>query len=208
MSFIDYSAREIYCKLVYCGPELCGKTSNLQFIYSKTRPPETRPPELEGEMVSPASEVTSHTTETKRTQFFDFLPLSLGDIRGFKTRLHLYTLPGSVFRDTRRLILDGIDGVSFVADSRLERMEANTENLESLRASLEEIGYDLDALPHCLQYNKRDLPSAVPVDELSDVLNPRRVPEFEACAVSGEGVFDTLKALARQVLTELRKGSG
>ncbi len=194
MSFINYSAREINCKLVYYGPGLCGKTTNLQFIYNKTRP------EAKGKMISLA-------TETERTLFFDFLPLSLGEIRGFKTRFHLYTVPGQVFYDaSRKLILKGVDGVCFVADSQLERMEANIESLDNLRVNLEEQGYNLDTIPYVIQFNKRDLPSAVPIEELSSVLNPQRVPEFEAMAVSGEGVFDTLKALAKQVLTELRKG--
>jgi signal recognition particle receptor subunit beta len=194
MSFINYSAREINCKLVYYGPGLCGKTTNLQFIYNKTRP------ESKGKMISLA-------TETERTLFFDFLPLSLGEIRGFKTRFHLYTVPGQVFYDaSRKLILKGVDGVCFVADSQMERMEANIESLENLRDNLTEQGYDLDKLPYVVQYNKRDLPSVVPIEELSEVLNPTRVPEFEAVATTGIGVFDTLKALAKQVLTELRKG--
>ena len=195
MSFINYSAREINCKLVYYGPGVCGKTTNLQFIYNKTRP------ESKGKMISLA-------TETERTLFFDFLPLSLGEIRGFKTRFHLYTVPGQVFYDaSRKLILKGVDGVCFVADSQLERMEANIESLDNLRYNLEEQGYDLDKVPYVIQYNKRDLPSAVPVEELRRTLNTAGVPEFEASAVTGEGVFDTLKALAKQVLTELRKGS-
>jgi signal recognition particle receptor subunit beta len=195
MSFINYSAREINCKLVYYGPGLCGKTTNLQFIYNKTRP------ESKGKMISLA-------TETERTLFFDFLPLSLGEIRGFKTRFHLYTVPGQVFYDaSRKLILKGVDGVCFVADSQLERMEANIESLDNLRFNLEEQGYDLDKLPYVIQYNKRDLPSAVPLDELRATLNTNNVPDFEASAVTGEGVFDTLKALAKQVLTELRKGT-
>ena len=194
MSFINYSAREINCKLVYYGPGLCGKTTNLQFIYNKTRN------DAKGKMISLA-------TETERTLFFDFLPLSLGEIRGFKTRFHLYTVPGQVFYDaSRKLILKGVDGVCFVADSQLERMEANLESLDNLRFNLQEQGYDLDKLPYVVQYNKRDLPNAVPLDELREVLNPSGVPDYEACAVTGEGVFDTLKALAKQVLTELRKG--
>jgi signal recognition particle receptor subunit beta len=194
VSFINYSAREINCKLVYYGPGLCGKTTNLQFIYNKTRN------DAKGKMISLA-------TETERTLFFDFLPLSLGEIRGFKTRFHLYTVPGQVFYDaSRKLILKGVDGVCFVADSQLERMEANLESLDNLRFNLQEQGYDLDKLPYVVQYNKRDLPNAVPVEELREVLNPGGVPDYEACAVTGEGVFDTLKALAKQVLTELRKG--
>lgn len=194
MSFINYSAREINCKLVYYGPGLCGKTTNLQFIYNKTREG------AKGKMISLA-------TETERTLFFDFLPLSLGEIRGFKTRFHLYTVPGQVFYDaSRKLILKGVDGVCFVADSQLERMEANLESLDNLRFNLQEQGYELDKLPYVVQYNKRDLPNAVPVEELREVLNPTNMPDYEACAVTGEGVFDTLKALAKQVLTELRKG--
>jgi signal recognition particle receptor subunit beta len=194
VSFINYSSREINCKLVYYGPGLCGKTTNLQYIYNKTKA------DAKGKMISLA-------TETERTLFFDFLPLSLGEIRGFKTRFHLYTVPGQVFYDaSRKLILKGVDGVCFVADSQLERMEANIESLDNLRFNLEEQGYDLDKLPYVIQYNKRDLPSAVPLDELRATLNTNNVPEFEASAVTGEGVFDTLKALAKQVLTELRKG--
>ena len=195
MSFINYSSREINCKLVYYGPGLCGKTTNLQYIYNKTKP------DAKGKMISLA-------TETERTLFFDFLPLSLGEIRGFRTRFHLYTVPGQVFYDaSRKLILKGVDGVCFVADSQMERMEANIESLENLRENLAEQGYDLDKLPYVIQYNKRDLPSAVGLEEMSKALNPTRVPEFEGVATTGVGVFDTLKALAKQVLTELRKGS-
>jgi len=195
VSFINYSSREINCKLVYYGPGLCGKTTNLQYIYNKTKP------DAKGKMISLA-------TETERTLFFDFLPLSLGEIRGFRTRFHLYTVPGQVFYDaSRKLILKGVDGVCFVADSQMERMEANIESLENLRENLSEQGYELDKLPYTIQYNKRDLPSVVPVAELSEVLNPTKVPEFEAVATTGVGVFDTLKAMAKGVLTELRRGS-
>ncbi|MCY0988351.1 MULTISPECIES: GTP-binding protein [Nannocystis] len=195
MSFINYSSREINCKLVYYGPGLCGKTTNLQYIYNKTRP------EAKGKMISLA-------TETERTLFFDFLPLSLGEIRGFKTRFHLYTVPGQVFYDaSRKLILKGVDGVCFVADSQDARYDANIESLENLRINLQEQGYDLDKLPYVMQYNKRDLPNAMSIEELSAALNPTRVPEFEAIAPNGQGVFDTLKALAKQVLAELRKGT-
>jgi signal recognition particle receptor subunit beta len=194
MSFINYSSREINCKIVYYGPGLCGKTTNLQYVYAKTNP------DAKGKMISLA-------TETERTLFFDFLPLSLGEIRGFKTRFHLYTVPGQVFYDaSRKLILKGVDGVVFVADSQLERMEANLESLENLRVNLAEQGYDLDKLPYVVQYNKRDLPNAVTVEELRAGLNPKRVPEFPAVAPTGVGVFDTLKAIAKLVLTELKKG--
>jgi hypothetical protein len=150
----------------------------------------------------------SLATETERTLFFDFLPLSLGEIRGFRTRFHLYTVPGQVFYDaSRKLILKGVDGVCFVGDSQMERMEANIESLDNLRTNLAEQGYDLDKLPYVVQYNKRDLPNATPMAELQEVLNPTKVPEFEAVATKGTGVFDTLKAVAKLVLTELRKGS-
>jgi signal recognition particle receptor subunit beta len=195
MSFINYSAREINCKLVYYGPGLCGKTTNLQYIFNKTRP------EAKGKLISLA-------TETERTLFFDFLPLSLGEIRGFKTRFHLYTVPGQVFYDaSRKLILKGVDGVCFVADSQEERMDANIESLDNLRINLAEQGYDLDKIPYVVQYNKRDLPTALPLAPLQETCNPRNVPEFEAVATTGVGVFDTLKALAKQVLTELRRGT-
>ena len=153
MAFINYSAREINCKLVYYGPGLCGKTTNLKYIYEKTAA------DAKGKMISLA-------TETERTLFFDFLPLALGEIRGFKTRFHLYTVPGQVFYDaSRKLILKGVDGVVFVADSQEERFEANVESLENLKANLREQGYDLDKIPIVIQYNKRDLPNVAPVDE-------------------------------------------
>ena len=195
MSFINYSSREINCKIVYYGPGLCGKTTNLQYIFAKTNP------EARGKMVSLA-------TETERTLFFDFLPLSLGDIRGFKVRFHLYTVPGQVFYDaSRKLILKGVDGVVFVADSQFERMDANLESIENLRVNLAEQGYILEKLPYVMQYNKRDLPSAVSISELTAALNPQRVPQFEAVATVGYGVFDTLKAIAKLVLLELKKGA-
>ena len=195
MSFINYSSREINCKIVYYGPGLCGKTTNLQFIYNKTSPA------AKGKMISLA-------TETERTLFFDFLPLSLGEIRGFKTRFHLYTVPGQVFYDaSRKLILKGVDGVVFVADSQMERMEANQESLENLRDNLKEQTYDIEKIPLVIQYNKRDLPNVAPVDELSRHLNLLRRPEFSAIATSGEGVFDTLKEIAKGVLQELKRGT-
>jgi signal recognition particle receptor subunit beta len=196
MAFINYSAREINCKLVYYGPGLCGKTTNLKYIYEKTAA------DAKGKMISLA-------TETERTLFFDFLPLALGEIRGFKTRFHLYTVPGQVFYDaSRKLILKGVDGVVFVADSQEERFEANVESLENLKANLREQGYDYDKIPVVIQYNKRDLPNAVAVESLRESLNPTgKIPDFEAAAQSGKGVFETLKALARLVLQELKKGS-
>ena len=196
MSFINYMAREINCKIVYYGPGLCGKTTNLQHIYERTNP------DAKGKMISLA-------TETERTLFFDFLPLSLGEIRGFKTRFHLYTVPGQVFYDaSRKLILKGVDGVIFVADSQYERLEANQESLDNLRDNLAEQGYDLSKLPFVIQYNKRDLPNVVELAELRELLNPMGVPDFEANARTGEGVFETLKAVSKLVLTELKKGQG
>ncbi len=149
----------------------------------------------------------SLATETERTLFFDFLPLSLGEIRGFKTRFHLYTVPGQVFYDaSRKLILKGVDGVVSVCDSQIERMEANIESLDNLRYNLQEQGYDLDKLPYCVQYNKRDLPNVSPVEQLRELFNPDNTPEFEAVATTGFGVFNTLKAVAKLVLTELKRG--
>jgi len=193
MSFINYSSREINCKIVYYGPGLCGKTTNLQHIYTKTNP------ELKGKMISLA-------TETERTLFFDFLPLALGQIRGFKTRFHLYTVPGQVFYDaSRKLILKGVDGVVFVADSQIERMEANLESMDNLRINLKEQGYELEKIPFVIQYNKRDLPNAAPLAEMKRLLNPANVPDFEAKAQTGEGVFETLKAVAKGVLSDLKR---
>ena len=192
MSFINYSAREINCKLVYYGPGLCGKTTNLQFIYQKVDP------KTKGKLISLA-------TETERTLFFDFLPLELGTIRGFRTRFHLYTVPGQVFYDaSRKLILKGADGVIFVADSQVERMESNLDSMQNLEHNLAEQGLHRDKIPFVMQYNKRDLPNVVPVPDLQSALNQRDVPWFEAVAPQGTGVFETLKAIAKLVLQDLR----
>ncbi len=193
MSFINYSSREINCKIVYYGPGLCGKTTNLQFIYNRTNPAG------KGKMISLA-------TETERTLFFDFLPLALGEIRGFKTRFHLYTVPGQVFYDaSRKLILKGADGVVFVADSQEARMEANAESIRNLQDNLKAQGLDLNTIPYILQVNKRDLPSAVPVDTMAKALKVKDEPVFEAVATEGTGVFETLKAVARLVLIQLKR---
>jgi len=193
VSFINYSSREINCKIVYYGPGLCGKTTNLQFVYKRTKP------DQKGKLISLA-------TETERTLFFDFLPLALGDIKGFRVRFHLYTVPGQVFyAASRKLILKGVDGVVFVADSQIERMEANIESLEDLKINLAEQGYELEKLPYTIQYNKRDLPYVAPAKEMDSLLNPTRVPSFEGVAVTGVGVFETLKSVAKQVLFELKK---
>src|SRR5262245_49285218 len=195
MTFINYASREINCKIVYYGPGLCGKTTNLQYIYDKTNPG------AKGKLISLA-------TETDRTLFFDFLPLELGTVRGFKTRFHLYTVPGQVFYDaSRKLILKGVDGVIFVADSQVERMDANVEAVENLVVNLKSQGYDLLSIPYVLQLNKRDLPNVVPLDEMKRQLlkkNPAE-PTFEAVAAKGTGVFETLKGVAKLVLAELTK---
>jgi small GTP-binding protein len=195
MSFINYSSREINCKIVYYGPGLCGKTTNLQYIYQKVDPT------AKGKLISLA-------TETERTLFFDFLPLELGTIRGFKTRFHLYTVPGQVFYDaSRKLILKGADGVIFVADSQVERMESNVESLQNLENHLGEHGTCIEKIPFVLQYNKRDLPNVVSVEELQKALNHNDYPYFEAVAPTGVGVFESLKMIAKLVLTELKKGA-
>jgi hypothetical protein len=223
MSMINYASREINCKLVYYGPGLGGKTTNLEHIYGKVQP------DMRGKMVSLA-------TETERTLFFDFLPVDLGTVRGFKTRFHLYTVPGQVYYNaSRKLILKGVDGIVFVADSQIERMEANIESMQNLYDNMAQYGYDLTKIPFVVQYNKRDLPNAAPIKDLQSNLNPgwpvedaakqrevpdqyhpgdllvyetdggwvERAPYFESVAVSGDGVFDTLKAVAKLVLKSL-----
>ena len=224
MSMINYASREINCKIVYYGPGLGGKTTNLEHVYGKVSP-DTR-----GKLISLA-------TETERTLFFDFLPVDLGTIRGFKTRFHLYTVPGQVYYNaSRKLILKGVDGIVFVADSQIERMEANQEAMQNLYDNMSEYGYDLTRMPFVIQYNKRDLPNAAPVRELQAALNPgwevteparqrvtpdashagenlieqlptgewvERAPYFEAVAVTGDGVFETLRAVSKLVLKSL-----
>jgi signal recognition particle receptor subunit beta len=193
LSFINYASREINCKIVYYGPGLCGKTTNLQYIFAKTSQ------ERKGKLISLA-------TETERTLFFDFLPLTLGDIKGFNVRFHLYTVPGQVFyAASRKLILKGVDGVVFVADSQLERTDANIESFEDLIINLQEHGVETETVPFTFQYNKRDLQNAVPVEELNRLLNPKGLAYFEAVASAGTGVFETLKDVAKLVISELRK---
>ncbi|HET8715461.1 MAG TPA: GTPase domain-containing protein [Holophagaceae bacterium] len=194
MTFINFASREINCKIVYYGPGLCGKTTNIQWIYDSANP------EKKGKLVSLA-------TETDRTLFFDFLPLDMGTIRGFKVRFHLYTVPGQVFYDaSRKLILRGCDGVIFVADSQKARMEANIESIANLAQNLKENGFDIRTIPYVLQLNKRDMPSAVAVEEMERLLRFRGEPMLEAVANQGTGVIETLKACARQILVELQKG--
>ena len=195
MTFINYVAREINCKIVYYGPGLGGKTTNLQYLYNITNP------ENKGKLISLA-------TETERTLFFDFLPIDLGQIRGLRTRFHIYTVPGQVFYDaSRKLILRGVDGVVFVADSQEERLDANLESISNLDQNLKEHGFDLGKIPYVLQLNKRDLPNAMPAEQLKKLLLVKGEPVFEAVATNGTGILDTLKAVARQVLVELRKSA-
>jgi mutual gliding-motility protein MglA len=193
MSYVNHLNKEINCKIVYYGPGLCGKTTNLQHIFTKTNPA------AKGKMITLA-------TETERTLFFDFLPIDLGSIRGFKVRFHLYTVPGQVFYDaSRKLVLKGADGVIFVADSQPSRAEANIESVENLAQNMIDNGSGLDKVPYVVQYNKRDLPEVSSVEELRALVNPLGVPEFEAAANTGPGVFETLKGLSKLVLTKLAK---
>jgi len=194
MAFINYANREINCKIVYYGPGLGGKTSNLQYVYDRTAE------KSKGKMISLA-------TEADRTLFFDFLPLDLGTVRGFTTRFHLYTVPGQVFYDaSRKLILKGVDGVVFVADSQVERMEANVESIRNLDENLKDHGVQLPELPYALQFNKRDLDNVLPVQDMYRTLNFKREPTFEAIATQGYGVFDTLRAVAKLILKDLNRG--
>jgi signal recognition particle receptor subunit beta len=194
LSFINFAAREINCKIVYYGAGLGGKTTNLQVIYQKTAE------QQKGKMISLA-------TETERTLFFDFLPLDLGSVRGFKTRIHLYTVPGQVFYDaSRKLILRGVDGIVFVADSQEQRMDANVEALDNLMSNLKEHGYDFNKIPYVLQLNKRDLPNILSPEDLNKELRKKNEAVVEAVAFQGAGVFETLKEIAKQVLTELKAG--
>jgi signal recognition particle receptor subunit beta len=224
MSMINYASKEINCKIVYYGPGLGGKTTNLEVVYGKVTP-DTR-----GKLISLA-------TETERTLFFDFLPVDLGQIRGVKTRFHLYTVPGQVYYNaSRKLILKGVDGIVFVGDSQVERMEANQEAMQNLYDNMAEYGYDLTKMPFVIQYNKRDLPNAAPIKELQASMNPgwevtdadrqkltpdpvhpgenlieqlstgewiERAPYFEAVAVTGEGVFETPRGISKAVLKAL-----
>ena len=192
MSLINYSSREINCKVVYYGPGLGGKTTNIQYVYEKLAP------ETKGKLVTLA-------TEMDRTLFFDFLPLELGEVKGFKTRFHLYTVPGQVYYNaSRKLILRGVDGIVFVADSSEARFDANIEALYNLHDNLKEYDLSLEEIPFVMQWNKRDMPDAIPVDELNKELNPEGYENFEGVAINGVGVFDTLKCVAKQVLRQLQ----
>ena len=191
MSMINYASREINCKIVYYGTGLGGKTTNLEYVYSRVSP------NTKGKMISLA-------TETERTLFFDFLPIDLGEVKGFKTRFHLYTVPGQVYYNaSRRLILKGVDGVIFVADSQRERMEANVEAMHNLYENLESYGYDLSKIPFAIQYNKRDLSNAMTMEELRSQLNPSGVADFGGVAIEGKGVFETLSSVSKMVVQAL-----
>ena len=193
MSFVNRMTKEVNCKIVYYGAGLCGKTANLNYVFAATKP------ESRGKMIS-------LETETERTLFFDFLPLDLGKIGEYSIRFHLYTVPGQVFYDaSRKLILKGVDGVIFVADSQLERMDANVEAIENLETNLKAQGYDLKTIPYVLQLNKRDLPNVSPADEMVKLMRKKGEPVFEAVAAKGIGVFETLKGVAKLVLQELTK---
>ncbi len=192
MSFVNYLKKEIHCKIVYFGPGMGGKTTNVQYIYEKTSP------HLKSKMVS-------LNTQNERTLFFDFLPLELGVIQGMKVRMHLYTVPGQSFYEaSRKLILRGADGIIFVGDSQVERLEANTESFDSLNSSLEELGVKLSQLPHLFQWNKRDLPNTTPISLLESSFNHHKAPSFEGCATKGIGVFDSLKQISKMVLLNIR----
>jgi signal recognition particle receptor subunit beta len=195
MSFINYNAKEIHCKVVYYGPSLGGKTTNIQWVYQKTAEDQK-------------SKLVALNTDIERTLFFDFLPLNLGDIRGFKTRFHLYTVPGQVVYDaSRKLILKGLDGVIFVADSQIERMDENLESLRNLERNLEQQGYDIREIPLIMQYNKRDLPNVASLAELRSALNPYNAPEIESCASEGKGVFESLKTVSKSIIHVLKGGA-
>jgi len=192
MALVNYAAREINCKIVYYGTGLGGKTTNLKYIHSQLAPT-TR-----GELISLA-------TETERTLFFDFLPLDLGSVQGFKTRFSLYTVPGQVeYNASRRLILNGVDGIIFVADSDVMRSKDNVESLQNMIENLAEYSLTLDNIPWVLQYNKRDLANAMPIERMEKELNIRGVPSFEAVASEGLGVFATLKAISKLILNRLQ----
>lgn len=192
MSFINYQTKEINCKIVFYGPGLGGKTTNIQHVYEKTANRNK-------------NDIITLNTENERTLFFDFLPLDLGEIRGFKTRLHLYTVPGQVFYEaSRKLILRGVDGIVFVADSQLEKFESNIQSFESLKENMLEQGHKIDKIPLVMQWNKRDLPNISPVSELEKSLNAYDFPSFEASALSGEGVFETLKMISKLVLMNVK----
>lgn len=194
MSFVNSNAKEVHCKIVYYGPSLGGKTTNIQWVYQQTASENK-------------SKLKALDQEVERTLFFDFLPLNIGDIRGYKTRFHLYTVPGQIVYDaSRKLILKGLDGVIFVADSQEERMDENLQALKNLERNLEQQGYDIRQIPLVIQYNKRDLPNVVSVQEMRSALNIYGVPDFEAIANEGKGVFESLKTVSKSIVGVLKGG--
>jgi signal recognition particle receptor subunit beta len=191
MALINIASHEIHCKIVYYGIGYCGKTTNLQYVFRSINP------SARGEMLSIA-------TETERTLFFDFLPLDLGTVHGFRTRFHLYTVPGQIlYERTRLAVLNGADGIVFVADSQAEKFEENVQSVSELELNMRRIGKELGNFPFIIQWNKRDVPSALPVSVLERYLNRRRVPSFEAIAFEGKGVFATLRAISKNVMAQL-----
>ncbi len=191
MALINIAAQEIHCKIVYYGIGYCGKTTNLQYVFKSINPA------ARGEMLSIA-------TETERTLFFDFLPLDLGTVHGFRTRFHLYTVPGQIlYERTRLAVLNGADGIVFVVDSQAEKFEENVQSITELEMNLRRLGKDLGNFPFVIQWNKRDMPSALPVPVLDRYLNRRRVPSFEAIAADGKGVYATLRSISKRVMANL-----
>ena len=193
MALVNHKTREINAKIVYYGPGLCGKTTNIHFIFHRISPNQR------GKLISLA-------TETDRTLFFDFLPVELGTVKGYKVRFHLYTVPGQVFYNaTRKLVLKGADGVIFVADSQRAMIDANLESFANLRDNFSDMGVDLNDFPVVLQYNKRDLPDVMTVDELNARMNPRMLPYYEAVAMNGDGVLKTFAAISKLVLQDMQQ---
>ena len=191
MALINIAAREIHCKIVYYGIGYCGKTTNLQYVFKSIAP------QARGDLLSIA-------TETERTLFFDFLPLDLGTVHGFRTRFHLYTVPGQIlYERTRLAVLNGADGIVFVADSQAEKFEENVQSLSEMEVNMRRLGRDLNTFPYVIQWNKRDMPSALPVNVLDRYLNRRHVPTFESIACEGKGVFATLRTISKNVMAQL-----
>ncbi len=191
MALINIASHEIHCKIVYYGIGYCGKTTNLQYVFKSINP------SARGEMLSIA-------TETERTLFFDFLPLDLGSVHGFRTRFHLYTVPGQIlYERTRLAVLNGADGIVFVADSQAEKFEENVQSIAELETNMRRIGKDMNTFPYVMQWNKRDMPSALPVQVLDRYLNRRHVPSLEAVASDGRGVFATLRTISKNVIAQL-----
>jgi len=195
VSFINYTSKEINCKIVYYGPGLSGKTTNIQSIYENTQEKQ------KGNLITLSS-------ENERTLFFDFLPLAVGDVKGYQTRFHLYSIPGQSFYETsRQFVLKGVDGIVFVADSQAERMEANIESFDSLEKILDAQGYEFSRVPLVFQYNKRDMPDVVSVQELETTFNPNRKPYFQAVANKGDGVMETLQDISQLIIRDLKGGT-